>query len=218
MDGIIKVAVQERQRLLREGLTIVLQAERDIEVVGAAADAAELVRVCETQRPDVVLLELDTDQWDAWRLGAALRERNRALRVVGLYGSARADLGQRSHTAGLSAAVSRAAGSATALDAVRAAGRRGAVVSAMPSRDGSPTTQSVLSAREQQVLELVGGGWTTREIAVRLAISPKTVEHHKQRIFAKLDVQSQAHAVAVALRSGMLPAHRPHAAVAAVGS
>jgi len=61
-----------------------------------------------------------------------------------------------------------------------------------------------LTPRELDVLRLVAAGLTTGEIGPRLGISPKTVENHKQRLFAKLGVQNQAHAVSIAMRAGLL--------------
>jgi DNA-binding NarL/FixJ family response regulator len=63
-----------------------------------------------------------------------------------------------------------------------------------------------LTGRELEVLRLIGAGRTTREISTLLGVSRRTVENHKRRIFAKLDVQSQAHAVASAARLGLLTA------------
>jgi DNA-binding CsgD family transcriptional regulator len=61
-----------------------------------------------------------------------------------------------------------------------------------------------LTGREIEVLRLIGAGRTTREISIVLGVSRRTVENHKRRIFAKLNVQSQAHAVASAARLGLL--------------
>lgn len=61
-----------------------------------------------------------------------------------------------------------------------------------------------LTGREIDVLRLIGAGRTTREISIVLGVSRRTIENHKRRIFAKLDVQSQAHAVASAARLGLL--------------
>ena len=63
-----------------------------------------------------------------------------------------------------------------------------------------------LTGRELEVLRLIGAGRTTREISTALGVSRRTVENHKRRIFAKLGVQSQAHAVASAARLGILTA------------
>ena len=58
------------------------------------------------------------------------------------------------------------------------------------------------------MLTLVGGGHNSRDISCQLRISHKTVENHKQRIFGKLGVQNQAHAVSVAMRTGMITAEQ----------
>jgi DNA-binding NarL/FixJ family response regulator len=63
---------------------------------------------------------------------------------------------------------------------------------------------SLLTERELEVLRLIADGLTTRDVAGRLSISPRTVENYKQHMFAKLGVQSRAHAVAVASRMGIL--------------
>jgi DNA-binding CsgD family transcriptional regulator len=68
-----------------------------------------------------------------------------------------------------------------------------------------PTT---LTPRELEILTLVGAGMTSIAASNRLNISRKTVENHKQRIFAKLGVQNQAHAVSVAMRTGLMRADR----------
>src|SRR5258706_9952026 len=80
-----RIVVQERQRLFREGIAMILGAEPDMDVVATAADARELVKGCEEHRPDAVILEVDVTEWDVPRLIAALRKRQRSLRVIGVY-------------------------------------------------------------------------------------------------------------------------------------
>jgi DNA-binding CsgD family transcriptional regulator len=64
----------------------------------------------------------------------------------------------------------------------------------------------ILTQRETEILNRIADGMSSLQVATSLGISPRTVENHKQRIFAKLGVRSQAHAVAVTLASGDLPA------------
>lgn len=64
----------------------------------------------------------------------------------------------------------------------------------------------VLTRREAQILGQIANGMSSHEVGAALGISARTVQNHKQRIFAKLGVQSQAHAVAVALAASQLPA------------
>jgi DNA-binding CsgD family transcriptional regulator len=78
--------------------------------------------------------------------------------------------------------------------------------------------RSALTGRELEVLRLIGAGQTTRQISAGLSISQRTVDNHKRRIFAKLDVQSQAHAVASAARLGLLTPPGGATAAGPVGS
>lgn len=201
----VRVAVQERQRFFREGLAMVLAGEPDIDVVGATRTASELSGLCDAHRPDVVLLEIDTDDWDACRLAAALRKRLRTVRLVGVAGAVDRVLALRAYQAGVRNIVLRDSGVSVVLAAVRSLGSTGPVVSTLPpARVAAMSDCNSLTARELDVLHLVGAGNTIREVSHALGISPKTVENHKQRIFAKLGVQNQAHAVAVAMRAGLL--------------
>lgn len=73
-----------------------------------------------------------------------------------------------------------------------------------PQARGRAPGSGALTNRELQVLALIGAGCTSSEISRRLGISTKTVENRRQNIFTKLGVQSQSHAVSIALRAGML--------------
>jgi DNA-binding CsgD family transcriptional regulator len=103
--------------------------------------------------------------------------------------------------------VSRSSGLQEILAAARSNAncRRGSL---LPFRSSGSVEGASLTLREVDVLNLVGAGLTSREISVALEISHKTVENHKQRIFCKLGVQNQAHAVSVAMRTGVLRPER----------
>lgn len=198
----VTVCVQHRLRLLRVGLAHALDDEADITVVGTAVTASDLAALAGRVRPDVVVLEVDDDGSDACRAAAAVRSRASTGQFVAVLPP-----GSTGST-GLSPAaettfpvrVSRADGLRAVRDAVRAAPHRFVSPVVVPEEGG----RDMLSPRELDVLALVGAGCTTREISERLSISRKTVENHKQHIFTKLQVRNQAHAVAVALRAGMI--------------
>jgi DNA-binding NarL/FixJ family response regulator len=198
--------------LFREGLSQLLAAEDDIVVVGTAPTADELIALCDRHRPDVALVEADGVERDLERLAAGLRRSQPGLRIVGLTVATTrpAEMG-RAHRAKMSAVVSRAGGVADILTAVRAPLGTSLIGALVPSRGpvpAAPPPASDLTPRELGVLKLVGAGLTSREISDRLNISHKTVENHKQRIFGKLGVQNQAHAVSVAMRTGVLRPER----------
>lgn len=213
LPGVLRIAIQDRRRLFREGLALILTAEPDLSVVALAATAQELVRATEGHDLDLVLLELDCVEWDPCRLAAALCRRHGGLVVVGTTaGGAAARLSSRAYRAGVRTVFPRDAGMRTLLHTIRG----------LPVPPRAPVAQRVvdldapapsLSRREVEVLAAISTGATTHQVAHGLGIRPKTVENHKQRIFSKLGVQNQAHAVAVATRRGLLvPAASPRSA------
>jgi DNA-binding NarL/FixJ family response regulator len=199
---VTRTAVQHGDRFIRTGLALVLNREPDIEVVGEAATAADLVSLCAATRPDAVLLEMDTDAWDAPRLVAALRKRQRTLRCVGLHDSMQPESARRAYQAGVRATVPYGNGTDAIIAALRGRLSSRSVTTSLPTT--GPATKDRLTPREIDVLRRIAAGMITREIAHELGVTVKTVENHKQRIFRKLDVQNQAHAVSIAIRRGFL--------------
>lgn len=197
-QGAVTVALQQRQRFFRHGLALLLDAEPDIALVGTAVTAAELVRLCAHHTPQVAVLELDDPVADPCHTAAGLRAQHYAIRFVGVVGNDESGLAaQRCFPA----PVCRADGIRCLIEAIREAPRQPLVP--MPILEEVDSGHA-LTVRERAVLALVGSGCTTREISDRLAISRKTVENHKQHIFSKLQVRNQAHAVAVAMRAGLI--------------
>lgn len=206
----VRVCVQQRERLFREGLGQLLHAHDDVELVGTARTGDDLVTLCEQARPDVALLEVDAPEWNPARIGARIRRRLPRVDLIGVYAALTVAEARLIRQAGIPLLLSRREGIVPIIDAVcgirRPRSHRPEMV------DHADAAQMSLTPREVAVLTLVGGGHTSREISAQLQISHKTVENHKQRIFGKLGVQNQAHAVAVAMRNGTIT---PEQAIAA---
>jgi DNA-binding NarL/FixJ family response regulator len=197
------VAIQDRTRLFREGFRFVLDRQPGFEVVASAATAVELVKAVAGQEVDVLVLELEVDDWEPAGLVLALRRSYPTLAIVGVVAGDDATIPAAAFHAGVRDIFPRNAEAGEFLRVVRD----------VPSPNQLVLTDRVvrlderrplLSHREIQVLEEIGAGGSTRLVARSMGISPKTVENHKQRIFSKLGVQNQAHAVAVAMRKGLL--------------
>ena len=203
----VSVAVQQRQRLYRDGLCQLVRAEEDLVVVGAAATADDLILLCQDERPEVALMEADATDWDPARVTARVRRLLPLLRVVGLTAGPMSPIHvAKARRAGMHELVSHVGGIEGILVAVRRMGPL-AVSSFIPAparRSPAHPAGYSLTPRELTVLHLVAAGHPSREISGKLQISHKTVENHKQRIFAKLGVQNQAHAVSVAMRTGLM--------------
>jgi DNA-binding NarL/FixJ family response regulator len=196
-----RVAIQQRLRLLREGMRSLLEQADEFVVVGVSADGARIGELLEPDGVDVLVLEVDVRDWDPSRLAHRLQTRWPSLRFVGTHrhGGEEVEALRRS---GILRTYSHEARATGLIEAVRlAAGDPPTpvrVVGVAPSLPGQ------LTERELQILQLIGAGRTSKEISRRMAITYKTVENHKQRIFGKLGVQNQAHAVSVAFRRGFI--------------
>jgi DNA-binding CsgD family transcriptional regulator len=203
--GAVRILLQDRRRLLRDGISL-LAAEEDVHL-DAVADAEGVLEVIDRSAIDVLVVEVGSVDWSIAELVAAVRDRCGAVLVVGLHAGRRSDHTAVARSAKIDVLLPYAAGASALFDAVR--GRE-------PHLQPAPTVErrvlpgrEVLTPREREVLRHISAGLTTQQSAQLLEVSPKTVDNHKQRMFAKLGVQNQAHAVAVAHRCGILrPSHQ----------
>lgn len=204
----IKIALYTNSVLLSSGLAELLVQHGGVDGLSIARDMDDLVCLAREELPDVVVFEL------CGRAATPLSDQVTRLRhacpqarIVALSSRRQTDEHlRREDTSLLSAVVSLRSGLPELLDALGL--EHDVPHSPTPTpidlRNRNPRRTISLSRREVDVLTLVGTGLTTSGISSRLGISAKTVENHKQRIFSKLGVQSQAHAIAVATREGLI--------------
>ncbi|HZU72657.1 MAG TPA: response regulator transcription factor [Acidimicrobiales bacterium] len=205
----MRIALGCRTELVRSGLAELLTEGTDGEVLSAAT-IDQLVDLVTARPVDTIVFELEDDPADQWRADAArLRIVARGATLLGLSRTRRVDSALRRHGCPeLAGVVSLRAGLhelMRRLGLAVGAGDDGAAPAAHGGANYlSLTGRQVLTPREVEVLKLLGGGHSTNEIAEVLGISAKTIENHKQHIYAKLGVQNQSHAVALGVRRGMI--------------
>lgn len=197
-DHSLSIVLQHENRLIREMLAGHLKREQGITIAGTAPSGPELIQLCKIRQPAVVVFEADAPRWSNERLVLLLRRAGRQIRMVGVHDALPAAYVIRAYDAGVSAMVSYTSGLDALLDAVKTPSLPVEV-----ARE-TGTNGQTLTERELQVLYLISAGFPPRQVANELGISPHTVEHHKKRIFAKLDVHNQAHAAASAVRLGLV--------------
>lgn len=189
------VALQQRERFFRDGLARLLDGADGVHVVAAVATPEELATCCREDVPDVLLLDAPRDVPTLPPPLAALLGRSPRPRVVLLH---------RGHEAPGCAGVHATVGRHESFAALLTALRR-------PDATSQPVAEANgrlrLSHRETAVLALIADGCTTEQAATRLGVSPKTVESHVSRAFARLGTSNRAQAVAVALEAGLLQGH-----------
>jgi len=209
----LRVIVADDQRVVREGLTLMLGLIDGIEPVGAAADGEEALAMVAAERPDVVLMDLRMPRLDGIQATRRLAETHPHVGVVALttyaddetvvgalQAGARGYLTKDAGAEQIRSAVERVGAGEAAIDpAVQrqllTAVRRGETP--LPSA-GSDELPDGLTPREAEVLELIAAGLSNGEIADRLVVSGATVKSHVNHLFAKIGARDRAQAVAYA--------------------
>jgi two-component system, NarL family, response regulator NreC len=202
----LRVVLADDHAVLRAGLRLLLEGQQDMTVVAEAADGPEAVRKVRQIRPDVVVLDLTMPRTDPV---ATIRQLSRlGVRIVVLTMHDDRAYVDAALAAGAHAYVTKKAADVELLAAIRAVSRGSRfLASAGRAKNGrrhAPAPFRGLSAREEQVLRLIGYGFTNREIAARLALSTKTVETFRARVCAKLSLRSRADLVRYALAMGLV--------------
>ena len=224
----IRVLIADDQRVVREGLSMLVALIDDVEVVGAACDGAEAVRLAQACRPDVVLMDLRMPDLDGITATGLLREQLPAARVLvlttyadqdaivpALRAGARGYLTKDASAEQIEAAIRAVHAGQTHLDpavqerlvaaVIRSpdpAGHAGTGTSAGTGTGTRPPPDG-LTTREAQVLALLASGLSNAEIAQRLYLSHATVKTHINRIFAKTGARDRAQAVRYAYQHGL---------------
>jgi len=220
MSPMIRVLVADDQRVVREGLTLLLRLLPDLEVVGAASDGEEAITLVDRLRPDVVLMDLRMPRCDGVEATRRLQQSHPECRVVVLTTYADDRSVVEALRAGARGFLTKDAGAEEIQRAIEAvlAGRAAidpavqhhlvAAVSGGAAAEPSPqpSLPDGLTTREAEVLALVAQGLSNAEIAARLVVTEATVKTHINHIFMKSGVRDRAQAVTYAYRHGLAAA------------
>lgn len=209
----IRLLIVDDHPVVRDGLRGMFVGDPDFEVVGEANEGAEALRLAEILEPDVILMDLRMPGVDGVSAIRRLKERGDAARVLVLTTYDTDTDVLPAIEAGATGYLLKDSPRDDLLRAVRSAARGESVLS--PSVATRLMTQlraperEPLSQRELEVLSLVAQGRSNREAAQALFISEATVKTHLLHIYAKLDVNDRAAAVATAYNRGLLTPERP---------
>ncbi|HSK03391.1 MAG TPA: response regulator transcription factor [Kofleriaceae bacterium] len=201
----IRLGIAEDHTIVRWALKEALEKFPDIEVVGDAGTAAETLDMIQRVRPDVLLLDLSLPDRSGFDVLNDMRESDTAPLVVVLTWHTEPSYAARAIAAGAHGYVNKSVSPEDLLAAIRAVSRGEQVVppgveQILASGDGHPA--SALTAREQQVMEMLARGLTNREIAEHLQISIKTVDTHRGHVLKKLGLRNNSELTRFAVKHG----------------
>ena len=214
----LRVLRVDDHAMVRSGFAMVLSVEDDIEVVGEAADGLLAIEQARATRPDVVLMDVQMPHMDGIEATRHLVADDLG-HVVIVTTFDRDDYLFDALRAGASGFLLKNAGPEQLLDAVRAAGRGHALLApevtrrvigrmtgegaAEPDRP-EPPELARLTAREREVLVLLGRGLSNGEVAAELVLGEATVKTHVSNVLAKLHLRDRVQAVIYAYEAGLI--------------
>lgn len=208
----IRILLADDHTLMRVGLKNLISNFEDCEVVGAASDGREAVRMARELAPDIVLLDITMPDLNGLDACQQILDKQPQIKVILLSMHADEDYVLRGITAGAKGYVLKNAAPEELEQAIRMVARGGSFLSPQVTgvvveqlRRGVKVPQAIeLSARQREVLQLVGESRSTREIAEQLHISAKTVETHRAQIMQRLGIHDVAGLTRYAIRIGLI--------------
>jgi DNA-binding NarL/FixJ family response regulator len=209
-----RVVLADDHRMLRDSLRRSLE-DHGFDVVGEAPDGAEAVRMVQTLRPDVVLMDVSMPALDGVEATRQISRVAPESQVVMLTMHADGDVMARAIQAGAVGYLVKDCSIEDVVATVRLAASGEAALSPglassmladvkKTARSAAEGDTPAISAREEEVLQLVADGLSLPEVAAALYISVKTVKNHLASIYAKLDARDRTQAVLRAVRMGII--------------
>ena len=218
MSEAIRILLVDDQRLMREGLRVLLALESDLEVIGEADNGEAALNAYEALQPDVVLMDVRMPGMDGVEATWRLRERWPKARIVILTTFDDDEYVFEALRAGALGYLLKDVSGHDLAQAVRTVAAGGALIEpsvaakvvaefasmAPPARDVDAGLAEPLSEREVQILRLLAGGLTNRQIAERLSMAEGTIKNYVTNILGKLGARDRTQAAIRARKVGLL--------------
>ena len=214
MSPVTRVVLADDHALVRAGIRSLLAGMSGVEVVGEAADGHEALRLVETVRPQIVLMDIAMPGLNGLEAAARITREHDRIRVIIVSMHTSEEYASQAFRAGAAGYLLKDAAPDELERAVRAVARGEIYLSPAVSRHviedyrrflaQEPDPLARLTPRHREVLQLVAEGRTTKQIGKLLGVSAKTAESHRTRIMAKLEIHETASLVRYAIRQGLI--------------
>jgi two-component system response regulator NreC len=211
----ISILLADDHTILRQGLAALLEAEPDFSILGEASTGLETLQKVFTLDPDVLVLDLALPDINGLEITRQVHSSNPRTCIVILSMHAKEAYVFEAFNNGASAYVLKGSDARELIQAIRRA-KQGVRYLSPPLNEQSLEAYiaqtrgqefdpfETLTNRERQILHLAAGGCSNNEIARRLTISPRTVEAHRAKVMAKLNLHNQSELVRFAIQHNII--------------
>ena len=212
----IRVLIAEDHETVREGLKLLVESQKDMQVCGEAGNGREAVRLAQELNPDVLLMDISMPELNGLKATAKLKRIAPDIKILTLSRHTEEAYLHELMEAGVSGYVLKQSASNELLRAIRAVAGggnyldpaiTGKIFSSYADKREKPRGEmrgEKLTGRESEVLRQIAWGYSNKEIAEQLDISVKTVEAHKANSLRKLDMRSRLDIVRYAVLKGWM--------------
>jgi DNA-binding NarL/FixJ family response regulator len=212
----MRVLLADDHGIVRRGLKSLIENETDARVIGEAADGLEALRLCDEQKPDVLIVDIGMPKLNGLDVAARVQKQERPPRVVILSMHADESYIMRALAAGARAYLLKEATDEDLVPALRAvaAGKPffSPLVAGVLVEDyvrqlqarGLTDSYHLLTDREREVLQLLAEGRSNKEVATLLDLGLSTIETHRANLMQKLNLHNTAEIVLYAVRKGII--------------
>jgi two-component system response regulator NreC len=217
MTASIRIIIADDHTIFRSGLNMLLNSEPDIDVVGEAEDGHAAVAAAVDLHPDVVLMDIGMPNLNGIEATKKIKEQAPDIHILVLTMHRSDEYFFKMLEAGASGYILKGAETSELISAVRAvangdvflypsmAGRLVKEFLQRSAKLSDPSTR--LTEREMEILQMIAKGFTNKEIASRLVLSPSTVHSHRANLLQKLQLNSRRELVQYAIEHGLLNSH-----------
>ena len=214
MNDPIRVLIADDHTIVRSGVRLLLAAEPDIEVVGEALDGLEAIKLTESTQPDVVLMDITMPKLDGLEATRRINTHWPAIHVLVLTMHRSDEYFFETLKAGACGYVLKGAEANELINAVRVVARGEVFLyPTMASKlvesylrreteDAEPS--STISPREKEIIQLLADGYSNKEIAEKLFVSPSTVHSHRSNLMTKLGLSNRRELILFARERGLM--------------
>ena len=216
MSGKKRIVIAEDHTILREGLRMLLASNPEFEVVGEAEDGLEAIRAAETQKPDLILMDLSMPRMNGMGAIQEIKKQVPSTKILVLTVHKTEEYILTTLKAGADGYILKDATHGELMLAIEhifsgksylSPGISEKVIEGyLEGRRTIKTSSSwdTLTQREREILKMIAEGYKNKDIADYLCISAKTVEKHRANLMKKLDLHSASSLTAFAMEKGLI--------------